>query len=225
MKTILCYGDSNTYGYDPATGFRYPYEQRWTTILQKCLGDEALVIPEGLNGRTTCFEDEIRPGRNGAVYLEPCLHTHGPIDLVVLMLGTNDLKIRFQLTPNDIGKAIDRLIRMILYITPQKRTDGKPSRILLLSPPHLGSNLREMESGEEMGYERGIEYSRRLAPIYKKWAEFHEIDFLDAARYAEPSELDAGHLSAESHRSLGEAAAVKCGEILGIQPLQGCHQR
>lgn len=94
MKTIVCYGDSNTYGYNPENGFRYEYEERWTTILQKELKDSAIVIPEGLNGRTTSFEDELRPGRNGATYLDPCLHSHGPIDLVVLMLGTNDLKIR-----------------------------------------------------------------------------------------------------------------------------------
>lgn len=104
MKTIVCYGDSNTYGYNPENGFRYEYEERWTTILQKELKDSAIVIPEGLNGRTTSFEDELRPGRNGATYLDPCLHSHGPIDLVVLMLGTNDLKIRFQATPTDIGK-------------------------------------------------------------------------------------------------------------------------
>ena len=91
MKTIVCYGDSNTYGYNPENGFRYEYEERWTTILQKELKDSAIVIPEGLNGRTTSFEDELRPGRNGATYLDPCLHSHGPIDLVVLMLGTNDL--------------------------------------------------------------------------------------------------------------------------------------
>ena len=109
MKTIVCYGDSNTYGYNPENGFRYEYEERWTTILQKELKDSAIVIPEGLNGRTTSFEDELRPGRNGATYLDPCLHSHGPIDLVVLMLGTNDLKIRFQATPTDIGKGIDRL--------------------------------------------------------------------------------------------------------------------
>ena len=87
MKTIVCYGDSNTYGYNPENGFRYEYEERWTTILQKELKDSAIVIPEGLNGRTTSFEDELRPGRNGATYLDPCLHSHGPIDLVVLMLG------------------------------------------------------------------------------------------------------------------------------------------
>ena len=68
MKTIVCYGDSNTYGYNPENGFRYEYEERWTTILQKELKDSAIVIPEGLNGRTTSFEDELRPGRNGATY-------------------------------------------------------------------------------------------------------------------------------------------------------------
>ena len=104
MKTIVCYGDSNTYGYNPENGFRYEYEERWTTILQKELKDSAIVIPEGLNGRTTSFEDELRPGRNGATYLDPCLHSHGPIDLVVLMLGTNDLKIRFQATPTRYRK-------------------------------------------------------------------------------------------------------------------------
>ena len=223
MKTILCYGDSNTYGYDPKTGFRYPYKDRWTTILQKRLGNEVLVIPEGLNGRTTCFEDEIRPGRNGFAYLEPCLHSHGPIDLVVLMLGTNDLKIRFQLTPTDIGKAIDRLIRTIKIITPQKRVDQKPAKILLISPPHLGENLCDLPYGEEMGFERGIKYSKRLGPIYEEWARVHQIDYLDGAQYAKPSKLDGCHLTIESHHRLGEAAAVKCGEILGIKPLQGCH--
>ena len=178
MKTIVCYGDSNTYGYNPENGFRYEYEERWTTILQKELKDSAIVIPEGLNGRTTSFEDELRPGRNGATYLDPCLHSHGPIDLVVLMLGTNDLKIRFQATPTDIGKGIDRLIKMIKSITPQKRQDGRSAKILLMAPPHLGDDLTEIPSGEEMGFERGISYSKRLAPIYEDWAKFHRNSML-----------------------------------------------
>jgi len=201
MKTIVCYGDSNTYGYNPENGFRYEYEERWTTILQKELKDSAIVIPEGLNGRTTSFEDELRPGRNGATYLDPCLHSHGPIDLVVLMLGTNDLKIRFQATPTDIGKGIDRLIKMIKSITPQKRQDGRSAKILLMAPPH---------------FERGISYSKRLAPIYEDWAKFHNIEFLDAAKYAKASEIDACHLTRESHRKLGEMVAKKCKEILEI---------
>ena len=202
MKTIVCYGDSNTYGYNPENGFRYEYEERWTTILQKELKDSAIVIPEGLNGRTTSFEDELRPGRNGATYLDPCLHSHGPIDLVVLMLGTNDLKIR--------------LIKMIKSITPQKRQDERSAKILLMAPPHLGDDLTEIPSGEEMGFERGISYSKRLAPIYEDWAKFHNIEFLDAAKYAKASEIDACHLTRESHRKLGEMVAKKCKEILEI---------
>ena len=162
------------------------------------------------------FEDELRPGRNGATYLDPCLHSHGPIDLVVLMLGTNDLKIRFQATPTDIGKGIDRLIKMIKSITPQKRQDGRSAKILLISPPHLGDGLINIPSGEEMGFERGISYSKRLAPIYEDWAKFHNIEFLDAAKYAKASEIDACHLTRESHRKLGEMVAKKCKEILEI---------
>lgn len=140
----------------------------------------------------------------------------GPIDLVVLMLGTNDLKIRFQATPTDIGKGIDRLIKMIKSITPQKRQDGRSAKILLMAPPHLGDDLTEIPSGEEMGFERGISYSKRLAPIYEDWAKFHNIEFLDAAKYAKASEIDACHLTRESHRKLGEMVAKKCKEILEI---------
>ena len=213
MKTILCYGDSNTYGYNPENGFRYPYDLRWTSILEKNMEGRARVIPEGLNGRTTCFEDEIRPGRNGFAYLEPCLHSHG--HLVVLMLGTNDLKIRFQLTPVDIGKAIERLVKKILEITPQKREDGKPSEILLVSPILIGENIREVADGETMGFERAYEYSKRLASVYKEWADLYGIHFMDAAQFAEPSEKDACHLSAEGHRKLGEAISKACENILG----------
>ena len=161
MKTIVCYGDSNTYGYNPENGFRYEYEERWTTILQKELKDSAIVIPEGLNGRTTSFEDELRPGRNGATYLDPCLHSHGPIDLVVLMLGTNDLKIRFQATPTDIGKGIDRLIKMIKSITPQKRQDGRSAKILLMAPPHLGADLPALPRPAALGLLRQHRYNKK----------------------------------------------------------------
>lgn len=216
MKTILCYGDSNTYGYNPENGFRYPYEIRWTGILQENLKEEARIIPEGLNGRTTSFEDEVRPGRNGYTYLEPCLHSHGPIDLVVLMLGTNDIKMRFHLTPPDTGKGIERLIKKILEVTPQKREDGQASKILLVSPVHLGDTLSEIESGEEMGFQRGIDYSTRLAPIYEALAQAYEIEFLDAAVYTEPSVIDECHLSVKGHAKIGEAITEKCREILGI---------
>ncbi|MDD4371518.1 MAG: SGNH/GDSL hydrolase family protein [Anaerostipes sp.] len=214
MKTIVCFGDSNTYGYNPHTGFRYDYEVRWPGVLQKMVKEDARVIEEGLNGRTTCFDDVIRPGRIGLEYLDPCLHSHGPVDLVILMLGTNDLKVRFGLTPITIGKAVECLIKKILEITPQKREDGKPADILLVSPIHIGDNVAQIPAGEEMGFERALEYSKRLAPIYEEYAKAYGIDFLDAAKYAKPSQVDACHMEPESHGSLGRAIGEKVKEIL-----------
>ena len=217
MKEILCFGDSNTYGLIPGTKNRYGRDTRWTGLIEQQLyGKGCRIIEEGLCGRTTVFEDELREGRKGAAFLPTLLESHAPVDRVVLMLGTNDLKIRFQATPTDIGKGIDRLIKMIKSITPQKRQDGQSAKILLMAPPHLGDDLTEIPSGEEMGFERGISYSKRLAPIYEDWAKFHNIEFLDAAKYAKASEIDACHLTRESHRKLGEMVAKKCKEILEI---------
>lgn len=92
MTTILCYGDSNTYGYNPVNGLRYPKDVRWTGVLQKLLGEQYAVIEEGCNGRTTVFEDIAEPWKAGLGYLKPCLNTHKPIDFVIMMLGSNDLK-------------------------------------------------------------------------------------------------------------------------------------
>lgn len=84
MTTILCYGDSNTYGYNPVNGLRYPKDVRWTGVLQKLLGEQYAVIEEGCNGRTTVFEDIAEPWKEGLGYLKPCLNTHKPIDLSLI---------------------------------------------------------------------------------------------------------------------------------------------
>ncbi len=98
IKTILCYGDSNTYGYVPETGMRYPRDIRYPGRLQNLFGEEYTVIEEGCNGRTTIHDDPIDGWKNGLDYLKPCLNSHKPIDIVILMLGSNDLKITFHLT-------------------------------------------------------------------------------------------------------------------------------
>ena len=109
MKTILCYGDSNTWGYDPVSQDRYPPTQRWVSVLARELGPEYQVIAEGLNGRTTVWPDPVEgEHKNGKAYLLPCLESHHPLDLVVLMLGTNDLKHRFGLSAWDIARAAGR---------------------------------------------------------------------------------------------------------------------
>ena len=113
MKQILCFGDSNTWGLDGETGKRFPWEERWTGILQEKLADRDIrIVEEGLCGRTTIFEDPLRLGRRGTELLPTLLETHTP-DAVVLMLGTNDCKTIFGASAEIIGKGIARLLEQI----------------------------------------------------------------------------------------------------------------
>ena len=109
-KHIVCYGDSNTHGYCAVTGGRFDEEERWTCLLKKYLGDDFLVLEEGLSGRTTCFEDPVHEGLSGLNHLHPCLMTHEPVDLLIIMLGTNDTKERFGVAPASIALGLKRLI-------------------------------------------------------------------------------------------------------------------
>ncbi len=109
MPVIVAFGDSNTWGYDPATGGRFPRPQRWPSVLQRELGADFEVIAEGLNGRTTVHDDPIEPYRCGADALPPCLMSHAPVDLVILALGCNDLKKRFSVSAFDIAEGAGRL--------------------------------------------------------------------------------------------------------------------
>ncbi|HAA77165.1 TPA: hydrolase [Candidatus Latescibacteria bacterium] len=102
MKTVLCFGESKTWGCDPATQDRFPIDIRWTGVVAKTLGSEYRVIEERLNGPTTLWDDPIEGHRNGQTYLPPCLTSHKPIGLATLMLGTNDLKTRFSVPTSDI---------------------------------------------------------------------------------------------------------------------------
>ena len=134
MRTVLCYGDSNTWGYDPATRTRYPPHVRWTGVLATRLGAEYRVVEEGLNGRTTRWDDPIEPGRNGLTYLRPCIESHQPLDVIIIMLGTNDLKRRFDLSASDIaqsaaalaehGVAVRARARWVARQGPSRRTAG-----------------------------------------------------------------------------------------------------
>ena len=110
-KHILCFGDSNTWGYDAATGGRFDDDTRWTMQLSKRLGEKYYVIEEGLSGRTACFEDPLNEGFSGLSVLVPILQSHAPLDLLVIMLGTNDCKQRFAATPVNIKEALTRLAR------------------------------------------------------------------------------------------------------------------
>ena len=113
MKEILCFGDSNTHGYMPGLGTRYPIDQRWSGLLGKLLGDGYHVVEEGMDGRTTAFEDDLQPWRSALGYIGPCVKTHAPLDLIIIMLGTNDSKTRYGVSAEEIGFGMQELIQRI----------------------------------------------------------------------------------------------------------------
>ena len=162
MPVIVAFGNSNTWGYDPATGARFPRARRWPSVMQRELGADFEVIAEGLNGRTTVHDDPIEPFRSGADALPPCLMSHEPVDLVILALGCNDLKKRFSVSAFDIAEGAARLI--FLARAYGVGPDGRPPKILLVAPPPLAklTGFKEMfEGGAEKSLLLGARYRER----------------------------------------------------------------
>lgn len=198
MKNILCYGDSNTWGLIPGTKDRYPWEVRWTGLLQEKLKDKNIrVTEEGLCGRTTTFEDAYRDNRNGLKALPLIIESHSPIDSAVLMLGTNDCKSYFNLSPFQIAKGAEKCLDLLL-------TRIKAENILLISPILLGDEVWKPEFDPEFN-EKSIETSKGLYYAYKKIADKKGIRIIAASDYAKPSDVDCEHLTPEGHASLAQA--------------------
>lgn len=200
MKTILCYGDSNTWGYDPVTAERHPYEYRWTTVLQRELGEGYLVIPEGLNGRTTVWDDPIELHKSGSAYLPPCLESHKPVDLVVIMLGTNDLKMRFGLPAEDIANGTGVLVDIV------RKSDfgpgGAAPGVLVLIPPEVRTLI-----GFAGMFAGSREKSRRFPEVFTAMADDKGIPVLDIGRTVRFSDADGIHFEADQLEPLGRLAA------------------
>jgi lysophospholipase L1-like esterase len=210
-KTVLCFGDSNTWGQKPDKTGRYPANVRWTGILQDILGDSYYIIEEGLSSRTTDLEYSKKPGRNGRTYLDPCLDSHRPLGLVILMLGTNDLKIEFDRSAAQIAGAMRGLIELIQEKT---KKDGKMVPILLVSPIHIVDTAPRFAEFYTGTYDHDSTLkSRQLAGEMKRVAKETNCEFFDASTVAEPGE-DGIHFSETSHPALGRAIAEKIKEIL-----------
>lgn len=206
MKTILCYGDSNTWGFNAATRERLAPDVRWTGVLQAELGSDYRVIEEGLNGRTTNLDDLIELNRNGLTYLAPCLESHAPIDLVAIMLGTNDLKARFNRNAADIAQAAALLaeIARTMRVGPGKT----PPKVLYIAPPVVGP-LDELDGM----FAGAIEKSKQFARYYGIWAARNRLDFLDAGSIVVSSPVDGIHLEPSQHATLGRAIGAKILEM------------
>jgi lysophospholipase L1-like esterase len=206
MKNILCFGDSNTWGYSPLDGARYSHDVRWTGVLQKSLGSDYRVIEEGLNGRTNMTNEEERPIRSGLDVLPVLLESHRPLDLIVIMLGTNDLKHDFDLSAEQIADGARQVCRCVIdceYLM-------DPPQILLIAPTHV-----ELMTEEEQGLFIGaIEKSRELARHYQVVAEDLGIHFLDASKIVARTDLDGVHWDASQHKDFGKALSGTIREII-----------
>jgi lysophospholipase L1-like esterase len=197
-KRVLCYGDSNTWGYMPAIGKRYPANIRWTGLLQEKLGSDFEIIEEGTNSRTTDFDDPKHIGKSGLQYLRPCLETHDPIDLIILMLGTNDLKERFAREPERVAKGIQKLLDAIKFFSVEEETNLP--EILLVCPPIIDESVR----GVEEKYKDGEAKSRKLPEFYKALASKNNCFYINLQEYVAPSKKDGYHLEQESHQKLAD---------------------
>lgn len=210
MYTIVCFGDTNTWGYDNRTGERLPYSERWTGILAGELGKDVLVIEEGQPGRATT-EDPVEPGKNAREHIISCLESHEPIDVFVMMLGQPDLKTRFSLTANDIAMGIEYLAKAVLNSA--ARPSHKAPKLLIVSPVQVGQIAgTSMESCFSPA--GTAEKSAALPALYREIAKKYGAEFLEASTVARTAE-DAIHIHNDSHRDFALAVAEKVRLLLG----------
>lgn len=209
MKNILLFGDSNTWGWVPETMERYPLHVRWAGVLRQLLGADYCVVDDALNGRTTVWNDPIEEVMCGKDYIFPCLKAHAPLDLVVIMLGTNDLKKRFSLHPVDIASGVGALVDKVRQLdgdAPQ--IQGVPQILVICPPPILETGwLGDL-------FEGGEAKSRQLSKYFTAMAKAKGVELLDAGTFITSSPVDGIHLSAEMHTKLAQAVAEKIQAIL-----------
>jgi len=214
MKNIMIFGDSNTWGWDPSNDLvaaikRWPDDVRWAGVLQAQLGKDYIVIQEGLNGRTTVWDDPIEEYRCGKQHIIPLLDTHAPLDLVIIMIGTNDLKDRYTVTAQDIANGAGLILDKTLAQAGAFGPNGP--KVLFIAPPPLGP----IENGVfKFMFEGNREKSKQMPEFYKAVAESRGVAYFDAGTVAKASSVDGLHMEAESHAALGKALAIEVKKIL-----------
>jgi len=216
MKTILAFGDSLTYGANPVpNGARHAFEDRWPSTLERGLGGKARVVAEGLGGRTTASDDWYAAAdRNGARILPTLLESHGPLDLVIIMLGTNDLK------PAICGSVLEAsfgMRRLVQIVRGHAAGKGETApEIILVAPPLICDTDNADMLGHFGGLEHGLEQSRQFATHYARRAKEWNTGFFDASTVAKPSPLDGVHLDPANTRAIGEGLVPLVKQVLGL---------
>ncbi|WP_342726350.1 SGNH/GDSL hydrolase family protein [Bradyrhizobium sp. B097] len=213
-KRILCFGDSLTWGWvavpegSPTT--RFPYAERWTGVMAAKLGPDYEIIEEGLSARTTSIDDPADPRLNGSAYLPSALASHLPLDLAIIMLGTNDTKSYFHRTPYEIAVGMSKLVGQVLTSGGGVGTIYPAPKVLIVSPPPLAKLPDPWFQGMfEGGHEKTIE----LANQYSALAAFMKVDFFDAGSVISTDGVDGIHFTAKNNADLGRALAGKVADI------------
>ena len=208
---ILCFGDSNTYGWNPG-GYRNRFEDRWPNVLGACLGN-VRIIEEGLGGRVFCHDNPNWVGRNGLTYLFPCIQTHQDFDLICIMLGTNDVNTAYHETVQDIANEARTMLRLIM--TPEIYDTRKCPKVLLIAPLALNDECTSPFFTEGFGT-RAVEITRQLPDALKQVADEYGAYFFDASAVVKGSITDGIHLLEADHHTLGEALAEPVRAILEL---------
>lgn len=210
MKTVMVYGDSQTWGRKPGVAERMHFDQRWTSIMARRLGDGVHVIVEALNGRTTCRDEPWKPWRNGAAHLDMLLACHAPLDLVVIALGCNDLQWHQHLGAYESMLGAQVLLEKVLNWRGEPA--GPPPRAFLLAPPRVTAPAGPLSEKFRGAPEKSDEQQR----LYRQLAAELGVPFFSMAEVAEPSPIDGIHLDEAGQAALGEAMAPRVAEVLGL---------
>lgn len=201
MKTLLCYGDSNTYGYDPQTGGRYERAKRWTTVLAEKLGPDYEVVTEGLNGRTTAYDREDVAWKNGLPYLAPCIASNKPVDIISIMLGTNDCNKCLNLSLDDISAGMEKLIKTVIDECPE--IQGFIPEIIIVAPAPILEDTTSSPFADDLD-ESAVKKSKGIAEAYRLLAEKYGCRFINCSGKVEVSTIDSEHLSEKGHQQIAD---------------------
>ncbi|MCZ2721884.1 SGNH/GDSL hydrolase family protein [Marinomonas sp. 15G1-11] len=206
MATVLCYGDSLTWGAAPQGG-RFNRNQRWPELLAKQLGEQHEVINFGLPGRTTIWNDPFREGRNGSLAIQSALEIFGPVDILIIMLGTNDLKHYFNIGAYEASKGIEQIIHKVHAPSPHKFAAPK---IVIVAPPNILSPKGDLTDM----YRGAVEKSQELHQHYQRVATINNCVFLNSSSILQPSELDGVHFDLAANKQLSQSLTPLIKELI-----------
>lgn len=218
-KRIMCFGDSLTWGWVPVIDggptIRYPADVRWTGLLQKELGEGHVIIEEGLGGRTTSLDDPTDPRLDGSAYLPSALASHLPLDLVILMLGTNDTKAYFHRSAFEITSGMSKLVGQVQSCAGGVGTVYPAPQVLIIAPPPLSPMPHPYFQSL---FEGAHEKTRQFGRLYGDLADFFKVNFLDAGQLMSTDGIDGIHFTEANNLALSKAVAAKVRLIFEAMP-------